>query len=340
MPSLPPSRQPQFLPELLWCITLLLPIDKSLRNLATTSKCLLQASPILNSLSFARAHLAANLIHCSFDAFVLANNLDVFDNWRLLPSTYKTVLFAEAFRRDAFMLLHWWNISSTFAFRMCVSLISEVDGFSVSSGGSSILKWATSKEYWNVIRLLLLCGRVPSPSSFSNSSLRTSNHSTESICKHLQISPSVLQALAKQPQIDPNVSCNHAMRIACMHGHADIVVSLLSFESVNPGAWDNVALFLAAMHGHTDIISILLDLGEFNKEVDPSACENRALLAAIRGRHVDTANRLLLDPRVLKERELQRRQPWWVGVSWWPGATLQLLLLTGLSAVTLLSSVA
>ncbi|KAI8611082.1 hypothetical protein BC830DRAFT_1172191 [Chytriomyces sp. MP71] len=285
------------LPELLSLICMYLPIDRHLRNVGLASRRLYASCPVTSgSHAFALGHVAEARRRTAtifFEAFTNAFNLDVNEHFCMLPFRYKTALFSLAFERDSFMLLHWWTVSDRMAVRVALDLIvARGGGFNVTFGGSAILKWATAKEAWSVIRILLCCGMHPGPS--------------QEYLADLNLSQAQLDGIARQPRIDPNVSCNQAMRIACMHGKLSVVQLLLLHESVNPGAWENVAFYLAAMHGREEIVSLLLE----DSRVDPCACNGRALDAAVKGGHRGIVRLLRGDDRVSRhhsERSLFHR---------------------------------
>jgi len=94
--------------------------------------------------------------------------------------------------------------------------------------------------------------------------------------------------------VDPSNQDNHAIKLAVVNGHIQVVKLLLPDLRVNPAAEDNYCIRIASAKGYTDIVELLLQ----DDRVDPSAKDNYAITIASEKGYIDIVGLLLQDPRV------------------------------------------
>jgi ankyrin repeat protein len=96
--------------------------------------------------------------------------------------------------------------------------------------------------------------------------------------------------------VDPSTADNHALIIASIHGHTEIVRLLLDLpleRGVDPSARDNMALRCASENGRTKIVRLLLDL-PLERGVNPATNDNYALRKAGYYGHTEIVRLLLI----------------------------------------------
>lgn len=106
--------------------------------------------------------------------------------------------------------------------------------------------------------------------------------------------PESVQLLLADPRVDPTANYNEAIREAARLGRIETVQLLLQDPRVDPGAGDNEAIRLAARRDHHEIVRLLLA----DPRVNPSIDNNYIFEWTIADRHLDIMTQLLLDPRV------------------------------------------
>ncbi|KAJ3319295.1 hypothetical protein HDV06_006403 [Boothiomyces sp. JEL0866] len=94
-----------------------------------------------------------------------------------------------------------------------------------------------------------------------------------------------LEDLLLNPDADPSVKDNYAIRVAARIGNYKIVQILLKNPKVDPAARNNEALLAAVSAGHLPIIELLLA----DTRIDPSAQNNSALNIAVLHKRQDIA---------------------------------------------------
>jgi DNA-binding FrmR family transcriptional regulator len=97
--------------------------------------------------------------------------------------------------------------------------------------------------------------------------------------------------LLQDSRIDPSFD---TIRLAAQNGHLAVVERLLQDECVDPSDCDDLAVLCAAENGHLAVVVRLL----LDERVDPSARDNDAVRAAAENGHVAVVDRLLEDDRV------------------------------------------
>ncbi|KAI9341180.1 ankyrin repeat-containing domain protein, partial [Obelidium mucronatum] len=111
----------------------------------------------------------------------------------------------------------------------------------------------------------------------------------------------IVQLLLDNPNyFNPSCKESRPLRIASCLGYADVVELLLQNSGVDPSACNNDAIISAADFKHVSVVKILLQ----DRRVDPSARNNRAIVCASElGRNREMIRLLLVklflaDPRV------------------------------------------
>jgi ankyrin repeat protein len=94
---------------------------------------------------------------------------------------------------------------------------------------------------------------------------------------------SILRTLLSDPNVDPSIDDNAAIKDAATDGNVGVVRLLLESSKVDPSAGDNHALKWAAYNGHTEVVRLLLESGQ----VDPTAGNNFALRMAQKKGYTD-----------------------------------------------------
>jgi len=103
-----------------------------------------------------------------------------------------------------------------------------------------------------------------------------------------------IQALLRDPQVDPSFDNNWSIKRAVEAGNVDIVRLLLSNPRVDPSDENNYAIITAAENGHIEIVKLLLN----NPRVDPSERDNWAIRSAAMNGHLEIVKLLLTYQRV------------------------------------------
>ena len=100
-------------------------------------------------------------------------------------------------------------------------------------------------------------------------------------------------------RIDPTESNNHAVRLAALNGHVEVVRELLAWvgvdgKRVDPTVGNNYAVRRAAFLGHVEVVRLLLAwVGVDGKRVDPTAGNNDVVWSAATMDHVEVVRALL-----------------------------------------------
>lgn len=103
----------------------------------------------------------------------------------------------------------------------------------------------------------------------------------------------VVRMLLNNPQTEPSLSGNYAVRISAEKGHYQIVKMLLANPKVDPSADGNIALRRAAELGHDDVVELLLT----HPKVNPAVYDHNALYRAILNGHNRVVQKLIAHPR-------------------------------------------
>ncbi|KAJ3069727.1 hypothetical protein HDU98_007204 [Podochytrium sp. JEL0797] len=118
---------------------------------------------------------------------------------------------------------------------------------------------------------------------------------------HLAFVQDLLES--EESGLDIGFENSSAFRYACANGHLDIVQAIAAYHfsraagerRLNPSACDNFALIQAAQHGHAHVVEFLL---QSFLEIDPMSFDGVLLRRAIEFRRVEVLQVLLRDARV------------------------------------------
>jgi len=101
--------------------------------------------------------------------------------------------------------------------------------------------------------------------------------------------PGLLEALLRDPQLDPSSFDNNGFCTACRRGHIHVVRTLLSDRRICPHLPDNFPLLVASYGGHSEIVRMLLN----DPRLDCQSNNNEALRIALWRGHIETWKLLL-----------------------------------------------
>lgn len=162
-----------------------------------------------------------------------------------------------------------------------VTRVLACPGIDLALHGSEAAGIATANGHTHIAHLLLADPRVKP---------------TSAILMHAiyRGMTSIVVELLHDPRCKPEANNSEALQAAAWYNRTDIVKLLLEDGRSNPGDNASVAAVAAATNGNMPIMELLLA----DPRTDPSANQNAALVAAIN--HIDVANRLLHDERVLR----------------------------------------
>lgn len=128
---------------------------------------------------------------------------------------------------------------------------------------------------------------------------------------HLQI----VKLLLKDKRVDPSISFNYPLFSAVKYNHYKVVKLLLEDERVDPASYYNCIIIEASRNGYHKIVKLLLEyfslkflnvnnlncemlFDSYKKMVDPSACNNEAIISASKYGNYKVVKLLLGDKRV------------------------------------------